>query len=245
MNPSSPLIPPAQLWIGTHETVLDHVITYLQKILCRHNGCHTCTICYAIRIQQHHAITWLYPEKQYTLEQLSIIGSTIAFALDAHEYHFFIIQKADALTTIGSNSLLKSIEEPPTGYHFILLTDRPENLVSTMLSRCTTQSFISTTATILHQKLFDIFTAPTACDPLSFLKELEQAKISERDSVALLDQLLDHWIGKNKEALLKNHKKLCAHSEHIIEHIKNALLLPPMPGSSTLLWKNLFLQMRS
>ena len=48
-----------------------------------------------------------------------------------------IIEKAEAMTIQAQNTLLKTLEEPPEGTHFFLITERPENLLTTIVSRCT------------------------------------------------------------------------------------------------------------
>ena len=47
---------------------------------------------------------------------------------------------ADFLTEACSNSLLKSVEEPPTGYHFIFLAERLSQILPTIQSRCMIKS---------------------------------------------------------------------------------------------------------
>jgi hypothetical protein len=48
----------------------------------------------------------------------------------------FIIDPADALSPGGSNSLLKTLEEPASDTTFILLTRSPDILLPTIRSRC-------------------------------------------------------------------------------------------------------------
>lgn len=48
---------------------------------------------------------------------------------------FIIINPADAMNEEASNAFLKSLEEPHPNYHFILVTEHPYNLLSTILSR--------------------------------------------------------------------------------------------------------------
>src|SRR3989304_10195560 len=91
---SSPIIPPAQLWFGSHEYLVTQATHFLQKVFCTNNGCTRCITCKQILEKQYHTIVWLYPEKSYTLEELSLIFSTISFALEPDQHFFFIIQKA-------------------------------------------------------------------------------------------------------------------------------------------------------
>ncbi|HUD02294.1 MAG TPA: AAA family ATPase [Rhabdochlamydiaceae bacterium] len=48
----------------------------------------------------------------------------------------FIIHDAEKMLPASSNTLLKTLEEPPPRTHFILLTSQPELLLPTIVSRC-------------------------------------------------------------------------------------------------------------
>lgn len=48
---------------------------------------------------------------------------------------FFIFHQAETLSQEAANALLKLLEEPSPGYHFILLTTEPHLLLPTILSR--------------------------------------------------------------------------------------------------------------
>jgi len=52
-----------------------------------------------------------------------------------------LIDPADDMEKSASNALLKSLEEPPEGTFFILLTHRPARLLPTIRSRCRMVSF--------------------------------------------------------------------------------------------------------
>jgi DNA polymerase-3 subunit delta' len=196
-----------------------------------------------VRDQQHHAMIWLYPEKQYTLDQIDVIFKRISFALDAHETFFFILQKADFLSAVCANRLLKPIEEPPVGYHFLLLAERGEQILPTIRSRCVSKSFYTKGSAELHPDLFACFTNTKKQSPLNFMKVLQASKINERESVELIDMLLKHWIKKYKNASKKFDSVTQEKTKDIIAILKKHMVLLPMPGSSKLFWKNLFLQM--
>ena len=158
INSKQLIIAPAQLWVGNHAILIEETTQYLQKLFCQHNTCGSCTTCLHIVQQQHHAITWITPEKTYTLEHLEPLFATITFALEEGTQHFFIIQYADYLSALCANKLLKSIEEPPEGYHFILLTERKENVIDTIRSRCITIEHGAAQGIIAHEELFSCFT---------------------------------------------------------------------------------------
>jgi len=243
VNVSSNLLPPAQLWIGSHEELSTKAEQFLQQQFCLHHACGTCTTCRLIRQRQFHAAVWLYPEKRYTLEQIKVIFDTISFALAPGQQFFFIVQKADCLTTACSNSLLKSVEEPPTGYHFIFLTERKNLILPTIRSRCTVNTYQISTAEHEKDKLLNFFKASSINNPVEFTKVLDTLKPNEQESVELLDNLFTYWMNTFKKAIAEGNKKLSAKAQHKLDIIKKALLKPPMPGSSVVFWKNMFLEM--
>lgn len=236
---------PAQLWLGKHEELNAQVELYLQKFFCAHNACLVCSSCQAIRSKQFHAITWLGPEKNYTLEHLAPLVNTIAFALDPQHHHFFVLQKADCLTSVCANSLLKSIEEPPPGYHCILLAQQLDDILPTIRSRCIVKNFYSDQSTIKHTTIFDFFTQQRTLSAMVFLKELEQAALSEQEVGELYDHLLIYWTKKLEAALTTHNTPQYSHAYRMVECLQKAHQRPPMPGSSTLALKNLFLQFKA
>lgn len=234
-------IPPAQLWIGQDKILITHVIDILQNIFCPHNDCKNCAICTQIKNQQHHSIIWLYPEKQYTLDQIKVIFRTISFKLDAHEKTFFILQKSDFLSDACANSLLKSVEDPPQGYHFIFLAQRLSQILPTIQSRCIIKNFYSETSISPLQQILEIFKADTLSTPSYFLKILDEEKPNERETVEILDHLLTYWLKQEKVYLEKNKQYEYQNTKQMVSKIKNALQKPPMPGSSKIFWRNFYL----
>ncbi|MCX5925205.1 MAG: hypothetical protein NT124_02820 [Candidatus Dependentiae bacterium] len=235
---------PSQLFIGQHSAPETYAIEYIQKKLCPHNGCLVCTTCRNIHDKQHHAMRWFFPEKAYTRDELAPLFQTLSFALDADELFFIVIEKADYLTAACANSLLKSIEEPPAGYHFLLLTDRPDQILPTIRSRCTTFTVQSTHIQSSTDPLFHLFTTSTPSDPSLFLKMLDKEKPTEQRSIALLDKLLAHWITSYKNALAAGDVDMQNNSQRVLNVLAPAIKHPPMPGSSKIMWKNLFLQIK-
>ena len=51
-------------------------------------------------------------------------------------HRWILIEEAHRLNESSGNILLKTLEEPPAGAHFILVTHRPEALLQTLRSRC-------------------------------------------------------------------------------------------------------------
>jgi DNA polymerase III subunit delta' len=57
------------------------------------------------------------------------------------ERRAIIIEPADDMNMHAANKLLKSLEEPPVGTYFLLVTHRPARLLPTIRSRCRTLRF--------------------------------------------------------------------------------------------------------
>ncbi|WP_243303622.1 hypothetical protein [Geothrix oryzisoli] len=51
-------------------------------------------------------------------------------------HRWILVEEAHRLHETSANLLLKTLEEPPVGTHFILVTHRPEALLQTIRSRC-------------------------------------------------------------------------------------------------------------
>lgn len=233
---------PAHLWIGPMHVMRDQVHRDLKNLWCAHNGCNSCITCTQITQHQHHLLLWIEPDKQYTLDRIDQIADTIRYQLEPADSFFFILAHADTLTLACSNRLLKMLEEPPRGYHFILLAERSDMIIPTIRSRCIVHEWhIEDDSSITHQ-LCNYFTLKKGSNPLEFASFIDANSISEHQSMLVLDIIMAHWASVYKKQLIKGDTPGSKTSISIITHLKDAMLHPPMPGSTKLFWKNLFLQ---
>jgi DNA polymerase-3 subunit delta' len=238
-------VPQAQLWAGDHERLVTKLDDYLITQLCPNKGCKNCSVCRNVRARQHHTCMWLVPENNYTLDDIRPIQTTMALSLDEGQQYFFILYKADRLTAACANSLLKSVEEPPRGYHFIFLTERPENVLPTIQSRCTIYTLYSAKNSSLHgHPFYTLFTTAITHSPNVFVKELDSSPPTERESIELVDNILAYWLAESKNNALEHRPQRYTHAQRNITILLKALTKPPMPGSSKIFWKNLFLQIK-
>ena len=230
---------PAILIIGTESDTKKYTLNLLQKKICKNNGCGNCVSCHLILSHQHHQMLWLSPEKKYTLESLDPLNQKIEFSLDIDEHFFFILEKADLLNNACSNSLLKIIEEPPRGYHFLFLTHHAHHILPTIRSRCQLVNVGKNYQTTDRPFLNYFMEKPTT--PSSFLKDLTTQSPEEHEIATCLDVLLHHWTELFKKSINENNPILKAESHHMITILKKASLTPVMPGSGKIFWRNLFL----
>lgn len=242
-TPHAHSLHPAYLFLGPHATTLAHAQTFVKDVLCPFKGCNKCTACRHVDEKQHHAIVWLEPEKQYNLEALEGIFERIAFALEPDSHVFFILQKADTLTAACANRLLKSLEEPPAGYHFLLLAHRAEFILPTIRSRCIVHALACSANHNQQHALFKLCSSPSLASLAALAPTIEQHIPDEQETLALADALLAHWLGHVKTALLSNDEKKLSHAQRMVNVLQKAMLKPPMPGSGKIFWKNLLMQM--
>ncbi len=57
-------------------------------------------------------------------------------------HRWILIEEAHRLNGASANMLLKTLEEPPEGTHFLLVTHRPEAVLQTIRSRCERLAFL-------------------------------------------------------------------------------------------------------
>ena len=234
---------PAQLWIGSQASLIKYVERYLQQIFCTHNACTTCSLCIQIQQRQHYACLWFDPESSYTLDSIKPFFTTIARSLDNQQQFFFIFNHSDYLSIACANSLLKSIEEPPPGYHIIFLAQHLQAVAPTIRSRCT---MVTIDANALHEtinNLVPFFTTRQTPDFESFMQILDKSALDDRTTLTILEQILDYWLIKYKTAKTTSEQEDNQKIIDALELLNYALQKPPMPGSSKLFWKNLFLKM--
>ena len=222
---------------------MQKTIEGIQQILCKYKGCYTCLSCRQIADRSHHGLLWLSTQTSYHLDDVQPIHATLNLALSTDEPFFIVIEHAERLTTASANSLLKVLEEPPAGYHFLLLAERAEQLLITIRSRCIMHDLRRNNQQNRHDHPFLLFfTTDTAPDPLAFMQEIETATPTEQETLSLIDALIVHWHTKYRHAVAAQKKASADKASRAFTLFTKALAQPPMPGSSKLFWKNLFLQ---
>ncbi len=235
---------PSHIFLGAHDVAKKHVVSVIKGQLCTQDGCGRCTPCQSIDQEQHHAVLWLYPKKNYTLDQFDVVFSRLSFGLHEGERFFIVIQKADFLSQACANSLLKVLEEPSKGYYFFLLVERIDDLLPTIRSRCMIQHVRNGGHSIVQKDVFDFLTTTTGYNPAAFSQQLQQSNINEREAVELVDALLSFWIAQHKQAIIQQKPEMQKQAERVVSILKRASEKFPMPGSGKLFCKNLYVQIK-
>lgn len=220
-----------QLWVGSPEHLSGQVVALIQKEYCPQQACGYCAICKQIVAEQHYAyLTVSTTKSAYARADLETIFSKIAFQGSSEEPRFCVITQAEKLSAACANSLLKLLEEPPAGWHWLLLTDRPQELLPTVISRCMVKEYASERDGGTRE-LYSFLTTLPLGDIVHFQQILERAKLSDYDSRLLFDELLAFWTKKPQA------------QANWIECLHSFLNYQPMPGSSKFFWRTIYLNM--
>lgn len=251
-------LPPAPviLIVGSQEHAVLFIEEELQKQFCAQAqatavqnkaiDCY-CRICRSIKQRQHPSLVWLAPEGNYTVKDIDIIFQKTQFALEQNSEFFFVIPDVHSLNLATANRLLKVLEEPPRGYRFLLYTQNAQAVLPTILSRSVRiDCAVNQQADFLHPLLNFVCDQRKIDDALGFEALLKKEHLSDQQSFELLNNLLNHCIGKLKDYCAQpelSSEELDAQErlENSIAFITQALKRPPQPGSSEIFWKYFFI----
>jgi DNA polymerase-3 subunit delta' len=127
-----------------------------QTLLCRELGesaCGVCPSCVWFAEGNHPDFRLISPEdadesedapKKKTSKKSQISVAQIRQLIDylslshhqANGHRVVLISPAETLNSASANALLKMLEEPPANTLFLLVTNQPQRLLATILSRC-------------------------------------------------------------------------------------------------------------
>lgn len=230
---------PAQLWVGQHITLVAKLTRYFEKLFCRNAGCGVCRICVSIQEKQHSSIYWLMPDKQYKTEQIDELLHAMSFKLEENESFFFVIQRADLLTPATANRLLKSIEEPPAGYRFFLLSEQKELILPTIQSRCCIYMMHEKIVQQEQQELYGMFTDNNSVvSPAAFLLLMQKTPITDQETKTLFEKIVSFWVEETKKEVGR------MRAMSIVHYLSSRYAYLPVSGGSKLFWMNLFLGLK-
>lgn len=122
------------------------------------------------KIENHPDIHLFFPEGKlclHAIESMRKLSGNTALAPFSGKWKIFIVHSAEQMLPTSSNALLKTVEEPSAQTVIMLLSDHPERLLPTLVSRCS----------VLH------FCASKIADPKAELRELLIGKINKKSFI--------------------------------------------------------------
>ena len=99
--------------------------------------CGQCVVCHNIFYGTYPDCHIIEPDKgAHRIEGMKAIAVQAGLSSLGGAWKVFILTQAEKMTIEAANNLLKLLEEPPEKTVFILITEQPEQLLPTVLSRC-------------------------------------------------------------------------------------------------------------
>lgn len=122
---------------------MDLTIRILQYLFCESQSvkpCGICNGCRKVRERTQVDIEWIYPERKSRVISIENIRENLLAKVSQSSmqggWKAGVIVGADRLNTSSSNAFLKTLEEPTDKTIFLLLTEAPQQLLPTIISRC-------------------------------------------------------------------------------------------------------------
>lgn len=182
----------------------DAALAFAAGLVCPARGCGTCDICRRVQAGLHPDVRIVAPEAN----EIRVETIRDGIVPDAPKRPFelesrakvYLLLDAERLNEEAAGAFLKTLEEPPPHVHFILVTDRPERLPSTILSRCQLVPFSLVPTPAIVDDLRERLGVPparaelwarVAAGDLSYARDLASNERARRQRERLLDLARD------------------------------------------------------
>lgn len=121
---------------------MELAVRILQTLFCREaeRPCGSCEPCRRVAERIEVDIHWIFPEKKSRIISADQIREKLIAAVSQTSFgggwKAGVLVGADRLNDASANAFLKTLEEPPDKTLFLLLSDSPQQLLPTIVSRC-------------------------------------------------------------------------------------------------------------
>ena len=144
----------ATILSGAGEDTKERARTLAAALLCESGGARPCRQCRHCRKVFRGDYPGIHPDvqvverqpnssgklrREIVVDQIRALSEDALVLPNEAESKVYILPEADAMNTAAQIAFLKLLEEPPAFVSFFLCTERPEALLPTVRSRCTTE----------------------------------------------------------------------------------------------------------
>lgn len=172
-------------------------------------SCGQCQSCLLQKAGNHPDYHEVMSEKQIGVDQIRDAIKKLSGSAQLSGAKVLIIHAAHSMTESSANALLKTLEEPTANTYLLLVTNKAERLLPTIISRCEriampVPTFAQTSAWLIKQwpePVDEEFIHLYANSPLSLLNELQQEQsVPYADFKRGLEGLMTQQINPSKLA---------------------------------------------
>lgn len=115
--------------------------SFLKLLFCEslEKPCNTCDKCRAVEAHMHVDTLWLEPQsksRQITADEIRTVIRRVTQTSFEGGWKAVVLVAAECMNEKAANVLLKTLEEPPPKTLILLLTNSPQALLPTIISRC-------------------------------------------------------------------------------------------------------------
>lgn len=135
---------PAQAYLvggNIRDEGIPFAVEALGRLFCeaREKPCRTCAGCRRIAERKHPDAVWMEPEKKSRvmgIEKIRELNRLVYQTAYEGGWKAAVLVGADRMGTDAANAFLKTLEEPPARTLFLLLSEAPQSVIATVVSRC-------------------------------------------------------------------------------------------------------------
>lgn len=141
-------VPPGLLFFGEEGIGKETAArAFSAALLCRSpadgDACGSCTDCRLFRAESHPNFLRVVPENlSISIDDIRRLQEELSLKSFSDRPRVALILPADRMTVQAANALLKTLEEPPSAAHLLLVAHRISRLPVTIVSRCQKVPFV-------------------------------------------------------------------------------------------------------
>lgn len=197
---------------------------FAKALLCEEQQdkpCEKCSSCRTFAENNHPDFMQIEPDgKTIKIEQIRYLQEKIAEKPIHSNYKIYIIKDADTMTKEAQNSLLKTLEEPPSYAILILVASNENKLLNTILSRCVKISFMPIEDALLKEYMQKHYQITLSENELVVCAGSIAKAITMQELITQyrqLEDILQNIETKDLLTILKESEFLYKEKEHILD----------------------------